>query len=58
MRLNVKYFKIIVLIDIFDYILDLMEVFFVNINFGYVINIVYWFVNFIIFYILINFLLF
>lgn len=37
MRLNVKYFKIIVLIDIFDYILDLMEVFFVNINFGYVI---------------------
>lgn len=58
MRLNVKYFKIIVLIDIFDYILDLMEVFFVNINFGYVISIVYWFVNFIIFYILINFLLF
>lgn len=58
MRLNVKYFKIIVLIDIFDYILDLMEVFFVNINFGYVINIVYWFFNFIIFYILINFLLF
>lgn len=58
MRLNVKYFKIIVLIDIFDYILDLMEVFFVNINFGYVINIVYWFVNFIIFYILINVLLF
>lgn len=58
MRLNVKYFKIIVLIDIFYYILDLMEVFFVNINFGYVINIVYWFVNFIIFYILINFLLF
>lgn len=58
MRLNVNYFKIIVLIDIFDYILDLMEVFFVNINFGYVINIVYWFVNFIIFYILINFLLF
>lgn len=58
MRLNVKYFKIIVLIDIFDYILDLMEVFFVNINFGFVINIVYWFVNFIIFYILINFLLF
>lgn len=58
MRLNVKYFKIIVLIDIFDYILDLMEVFFVIINFGYVINIVYWFVNFIIFYILINFLLF
>lgn len=57
MRLNVKYFKIIVLIDIFDYILDLMEVFFVNINFGYVINIVYWFVNFIIFYILIYFLL-
>lgn len=45
-------------IDIFDYTLDLMEVFPVNINFGYVTNIVYWFVNLTISYTVINFLLF
>lgn len=35
-----------------------MEVFPVTINFGYVTNIVYWFVNLTISYTLINFLLF
>lgn len=45
-------------IDIFDYTLDLMEVFPAIINFGYVTNIVYWFVNLTISYTLINFLLF
>lgn len=58
MRLNAKYFKITASIDIFDYTLDLMEVFPVNINFGYVTNIVYWFFNLTISYTLINFLLF
>lgn len=58
MRLNAKYFKITASIDIFDYTLDLMEVFPVNINFGYVTNIVYWFVNLTISYTLINILLF
>lgn len=63
MRLNAKYFKITASIDymhllIFDYTLDLMEVFPVNINFGYVTNIVYWFVNLTISYTVINFLLF
>lgn len=58
MRLNAKYFKITASIDIFDYTLDLMEVFPVNINFGYVTNIVYWFVNLTISYTLINFWLF
>lgn len=57
MRLNAKYFKITASIDI-DYTLDLMEVFPVNINFGYVTNIVYWFFNLTISYTLINFLLF
>lgn len=36
MWLNAKYFKITASIDIFDYTLDLMEVFPANINFGYV----------------------
>lgn len=53
-----KIFKITASIDIFDYTLDLMEVFPVNINFGFVTNIVYWFVNLTISYTLINFLLF
>lgn len=41
MKLNAKHFKITASIDIFDYTLDLMEVFPANVNVGYVTKIAY-----------------